>query len=263
MVYGSLRLGGAFLLVPAIVLLHPVPGSCGILTVKLQDHTLASWDQYVDRFERSEYEARPLLDATSDRPVLVNLNPAGKNGGEDVPGGYIHHWIGAIRIMDTQLASVVRVLEDYSRYPQIYSPEVKAASASRNPAATGWRYDARLLTEQVEKLGLHFAFDMRCHVSAREAGGFTLIESRTYRIRESASGRPPYTDLLPEGRDHGIVWRLNVYWRLRQMGPAVYAECQAISLSRKPLIGMRDLIQSRARESLSSTLRHTRDAARQ
>ena len=46
-----------------------------------------------------------------------------------------------------------------------------------------------------------------------------------------------------------------------QVGASVYAECQVISLSRKPLIGMRDVVQSRASNSLTATLRQTRNRA--
>jgi hypothetical protein len=66
---------------------------------------------------------------------------------------------------------------------------------------------------------------------------------------------------MPEGSDHGILWRLNSYWRLRQVGASVYAECQAISLSRRPLFGTFTQVKNRARESLAFTLRRTKEAA--
>ena len=88
-----------------------------------------------------------------------------------------------------------------------------------------------------------------------------LIDSRSYSIRESGKGHAPYTDLLPEGKDHGILWRLNSYWRLRQIGSSVYAECQVISLSRKPLPGTHGLVKRRAKGSLAATLRQTRNRA--
>jgi hypothetical protein len=89
-------------------------------------------------------------------------------------------------------------------------------------------------------------------------GSDATVESRSYSIRESKSAKPPFADLMPEGNDHGILWRLNAYWRLRQMGKDVYAECEVISLSRKPLIGTHGLVKSRARDSLAATLRQTR-----
>jgi hypothetical protein len=238
--------------------LAPVVALSAVFTTKLQPNTLAVWEKYVERFELGAAAERPVLAVTTETPALVDLNPNGDNAGEDVPNGYIHHWIGAIRIANATVADVQGVLEDYEHYSQTYSPDLKAASASR---VDGKQYDVRLLTERVEGLGIHFAFDMRSRVIFHTADDFTLIDSRSYSIRESNSGRAPYTDLLPEGQDHGILWRLNSYWRLRQAGASVYAECQVISLSRKPLFGMRDQVKSRARNSLEATLRQTRNRA--
>jgi hypothetical protein len=239
----------------AALSLHPA--AAAVFTTKLQSNTVAAWDKYIDRFEHSGFEARPMLDLRGDGPTLVDLDPTGESAQQEVPGGYIHHWVGAIRIPNARPAAVQSLLEDYDRYSRIYSPEVRFASAERLPDG----YDVRLVTEQTEGL-VHFAFDIRSHVNIRPAAGYTLVESRSYRVRESNSGHAPYTDLLPEGKDHGIVWRLNSYWRLRQIGDSVYAECQVISLSRKPLPGTRDHVKGRARDSLGATLRNTLNGLR-
>jgi hypothetical protein len=117
-----------------------------------------------------------------------------------------------------------------------------------------------MISEQVDGL-LHFAFDMHFRVQFSQAGGFQLVKSRSYLIRESDSGHAPYTDLLPEGEDHGILWRLNTYWRLKNVGTSTYAECQVISLSRKPIFGSTSHVKTRARNSLKSTLTQTSKAA--
>ena len=236
--------------------LQPVRAPAAVFTTKMQDGAALAWGKYAERFERSDFTRRAMLDLRGEAPTLIDLNSGGDNERQEVPGGYIHHWIGAIRIPNVPLASVRAVLEDYTHYPQIYAPEVKLASEEKVDGT----YDLQLVSEQMEGL-VHFAFDVRSRVNFRIADGFTIVESRAYRIRESNRGRAPYTDLLPEGKDHGIVWRLNSYWRLRQVGTGVYAELQVISLSRKPLIGTYDLVKTRARDSLAATLRHTRDRA--
>jgi hypothetical protein len=242
----------------AIMALAPVVALSAVFTTKLQPSTVAAWEKYIERFERTTASERPMLDAAKQTPVLQDLNPNGGNAREDVPGGYIHHWIGAIRIPNATVGDVQAVLQDYEHYSQIYSPDLKSASAS---SADGKQYDVRLVAERVENLGLHFAFDIRSRVAYHASEGYALIDSRSYSIRESDSGHAPYTDLLPEGQDHGILWRLNSYWRLHQTGDSVYAECQVISLSRKPLFGMRDQVKGRARDSLESTLKQTRERA--
>jgi len=157
-----------------------------------------------------------------------------------------------------KVAAVEGVLESYDRYSRIYAPDLKLAEAKKTDPRN---YDVRLITERIEGLGLHFAFDMHSRVEYKHAGEDTLIESRSYLIRESNSGHAPYTDLMPEGSDHGILWRLNSYWRLRQVGSDVYAECQAISLSRRPLFGTFGQVKNRARDSLGFTLKQTRKEA--
>jgi putative flippase GtrA len=237
--------------------------SAAVLTTKLQDNTIAAWNTYMERAERAIVAPdHPLLDIPAKGPALIDLNPTGESAGEDVPNGYIHHWTGAVRIPRSTVESVRAVLEDYGNYPRIYAPRVKRASAVKiedTPAARV--YDVTLVSEQVEGFGVHFAFNIRSHVTFRNAGNEGRVESRSYLIRESDSGKAPFLDLLPEGNDHGIAWRLNSYWRLRQTGDAVYAECQVISLSRKPLFGMHDQVKSRARNSLRDTLLETRDRA--
>jgi putative flippase GtrA len=230
------------------LLCHQAKGA--VITTTLQPQTVAAWDKYISAFERAP--ARPLLQVKGEKPTLMDLNANG-----EVPDGFVHHWIGAELISNASVAAVGKVLEDYDRYTRIYSPELKLAEARKIGPRS---YDVRLITERTEGL-LHFAFDMHSHVEFRQSAGDSLIESRSYLIRESNSGHAPYTDLLPEGSDHGILWRLNSYWRLRQVGASVYAECQAISLSRRPLFGTFAQVKNRAKESLAFTLRRTKEAA--
>jgi hypothetical protein len=226
-------------------------------TTKLQANTIRAWDHYIAQFEQRNPVDLPLNPGGYD-PVLTDLNPDGTNNGADVPGGYIHHWMGVMRLPGVPASRVVSTIEDYPGWWRIYAPDVKLAVAKPMPVAEGRGYDLQLVSEQVDSL-MHFAFDARFYVHFRQVGDWTLVNSPSYQIRESNSGHAPYTDLLREGNDHGIAWRLNTYWRIRDVDGAAYAECQVISLSRKPLFGTTGHIKVRARESLESTMRHTRD----
>jgi hypothetical protein len=239
------------------LLLVSATASAAAFTTKLQSDTVRAWDRYIARFEAANPANAPLRPGGFE-PSLTDLNPDGRGAGEEVPGGYIHHWIGAMRLPGISAARVVAVLEDYPHWREIYSPEVKLAEAL---STAGHSYDLRLVSEQIDGL-LHFAFDAHFHVRFRTEGPWTLIDSHSYQIRESNSGHAPYTDLLPEGNDHGIAWRVNNYWRIRDLNGVAYAECQVITLSRKPLFGTTPHIKARARESLQSTMTHTRDRAR-
>jgi len=246
----------------AALALLMVPGIAfpAAFTTKIQPGTILGWDRYIQRFEQSDAADRPLL-AGTDPPVLSDVNPEGRGaGGEDLPNGYIHHWRGVMRLPGVSAPRIESVIGDYAHWKEIYAPDVRFAEASPRQVAAGRGYDLRMVTEQVDGL-LHFAFDAHFHVLFRRVGEWAVVDSRSYQIRESNSGHAPYTDLLPEGNDHGILWRLNTYWRIRDLDGAAYAECQVISLSRKPLFGTQAHIKARARESLESTMRHTRDRA--
>jgi putative flippase GtrA len=233
-------------------LLFCPPSKAAVITTTLQSQTVGAWDRYISAFEKAPPRG-PLL-VKGDKPTLIDLNVNG-----DVPDGFIHHWIGGEMIPNASVTAVERVLEDYEHYARTYAPDLKLAEAKKIGSRS---YDVRLITERVEGL-LHFAFDIHSRVDYHRVGADTAIDSRSYLIRESDSGHAPYRDLMPEGSDHGILWRLNSYWRLRQAGSGVYAECQAISLSRKPLFGTFGQVKSRARDSLAFTLRRTREGAAQ
>ncbi len=234
-----------------IVLLFSHFANGAVITTTLQPQTVAAWDRYITAFDVGMI--RPILTVKGEKPVLMDLNING-----EVADGYIHHWIGAELIPNATVAAVEHVLEDYEHYTRTYAPDLKLAEAKKTGPHS---YDVRLITERIEGLGLHFAFDMHSRVEYRREQTDSLVESRSYLIRESNSGHAPYKDLMPEGNDHGILWRLNSYWRLRQVGPSVYAECQAISLSRRPLFGTLGQVKNRAKDSLGFTLRQTRKAA--
>ena len=66
------------------------------------------------------------------------------------------------------------------------------------------------------------------------------------------------------GDDTGFLWRLNSYWRFEQADGGVYAECEAISLSRDvpPILGwmIKGFLEKFPKESMQNTLRGTKAA---
>jgi hypothetical protein len=74
----------------------------------------------------------------------------------------------------------------------------------------------------------------------------------------------PSEKQLPQGEDHGFMWRLYSYWRFQERDGGVYVECEAVSLTRNVPAGLGWLIEPIVRhlpkESLESTLGLTRKA---
>jgi hypothetical protein len=88
-------------------------------------------------------------------------------------------------------------------------------------------------------------------------------KSFTTRIAEVEDPGPNERE-LPPGNDHGFMWRLNTFWKFEERDGGVYLECQAISLTRDVPVGLgwliNPIIRSLPRESLTNTLRETRQA---
>ena len=56
--------------------------------------------------------------------VIERLKTLDDGRGIEVPGGLIHHWLGAVFIPGTTLKSTLALAQDYDHHHQIYKPEV-------------------------------------------------------------------------------------------------------------------------------------------
>jgi hypothetical protein len=69
---------------------------------------------------------------------------------------------------------------------------------------------------------------------------------------------------FPEGEGHGYMWRMYAYWSIEKVNGGVLAECRTLSLSRSIPQGLvwavGPYVQKAPQESLTSTLKQTRDA---
>jgi len=98
--------------------------------------------------------------------------------------------------------------------------------------------------------------------------GDTRYYSRSHTTRiaevENPGGRGERE--RPPGNDHGFLWRLDSYWRFEQRDGGTYVECEAISLSRGVPLGLgwaiNPMVRALPRDSLTNTMRCTRDAFR-
>ncbi|HLK50820.1 MAG TPA: hypothetical protein VKT49_21915, partial [Bryobacteraceae bacterium] len=106
-----------------------------IHAMDLQPATLGAWDEYVQTTDRRMQDrlngARPFLwiDESADRggrlqrgEVIVE-SVVGR-GTKAVPGGLIHHWIGAIFLPAVTIDNLTSVVHDYDAYERMYKPVV-------------------------------------------------------------------------------------------------------------------------------------------
>ena len=243
---------------------------------RLTPETSAAFDRYVQNAE-----ARMNRDLQPDRFLHMNSSPDLKarlrggevliesgsalNGGKEarVPGGMIQDWLGMMFIPNATLQNVKVVLQDYENYKNYYKPDV---IESKQLAHQGDEYDAflRLYKKQILTVVLNTTYRVR--YSMLDPQRMSVV-SRSTRIAEVKDHKRSYTEEEPIGNDTGFLWRLNSYWRFEEADGGVYAECEAISLSRDVPMGLgwmiKGFVSKFPRESMQNTLRGTKVAVQQ
>lgn len=199
-----------------------------------------------------------LASLRSGKIVIEKLTTLDDGKPIPVPGGMIHHWIGAVFIPGATLSQTLALVQDYDHHAQYYSPQV---IASKILARDG--NDFRIYLRLYEKKILTCVLDTRHEVHYVVLDStHAWSRSRTTEIREVAGWKQPGEHDLPAGHDDGFLWRMNTYWRFEQKDGGVYVECQSISLTRDIPTGLGWLIgpfvESIPRESLEFTLGSTR-----
>jgi hypothetical protein len=255
-----------------------LPGQAG--ATELKPEAVRGFGTYVQRAEqRMQGEIRPgspflwmdglpeaeRLDMESrlQQGEVVTERMEDKNASEGTytPGAKVHHWLGTVFIPAATLKQVLFLAQDYDEQQKYFQPQVvKSKLVSRN----GDDFKIYLRLKQVEIITVIFDTDHDVHyVHLDTARAYSI--SRTTRVVEVSHPGEPDERSLPEGNDHGFLWRLNSYWRFAETPRGVYVQCEAISLSRDIPFGLNFIagrfVEGIARESLEFTLQSMRTAA--
>jgi len=261
------RLSGLLARVVALGLL-----TTGVAAAELRPRTVAAFDRYV-RVTETQMAPEPFLrlDGFAEaerRAKLAELRRGGlyierlstREAGQpiDVPGGLIHHWLGAAFVPGASLGQALDLLQDYDRHADIYRPAV-ARSTLVSRDGDVFRVDLRFYMKKV----------ITVVVNTENEARFTRLgsdraQSRIYslRIAEVADPGTPQERERPVGSDGGYLWRLYTYWRFVERDGGTYVQCEAISLTRgiPQMLGwlIGPFVTSIPRESLVFTLETTR-----
>jgi hypothetical protein len=257
-------------ILPALVFL--TVGMPGLRALELQPATLKAWNDYI-RNADSNMQTRlngrqPFLwvDETPGRGALVQrgkteVAPAVGNGIISVPGGLIHHWIGAVFIPGASKTSLRAVFRDYDRYKEYYKPVV--ADSKKLPGNGS--------DERFSMTWSHRVLFVNAAIEAQyQAGDFAVDARRGYNIattvqvREIEAYGQRDERLLPPGQGNGYIWRMQGIARFEERDGGVYLELEAIALTRDIPGSLRWLVSPVVNHlsinSLTTTLRQTRDA---
>jgi hypothetical protein len=254
----------------AFLILLRVHPSIGAAT--LTPETKAAWDAYL-RAANDLMQARLQsgahflwLDDEPDRAEDVRtkgpyIAPMSRQIPRKVPHGLIHDWLGVGFVPDTKIDDVLLILRDYDHYKEIYRPGV-IDSISRGTDGMKDLFYMRLVNKSVVA---RTALDVECEVSSiRVDDQHWYGISNTTHIREVDKSGTPEERMFPEDQGTGLIWRLSSITRLEERDGGVYAELEAIALSRDIPAAFRvfvtPIVRRVSRDSLATSLHQTKVA---
>ncbi len=177
-----------------------------------------------------------------------------------ISGAMIHHWVATAFLPGETVKRTLAMLQDYGSYPTIYRREVMKANVKQR-TRDDFKVSLRLRKHKVITVVLDADYDVRFSLVDQT---HALVRSYSTRITEIGNAGQTNEHEIPASQDHGFLWRLNTYWRLVEIDGGVYAQCEAVSLTRDVPAGLGwmigPFIESIPRESLLFTLNSTREA---
>ena len=238
--------------------------------VELKQQTQAAFESYLrtteKRLDQRVAEGNFLwADDSADRERRLRagqivVEPIVNKGDTQVPGGLVHDWIGAVFVPKATLEQTLALVQDVDKHKSIYHPEVRD-SRLLSRSGNDLKVYLRLVKKKIITVVLNTYHDVRYFPVD---GTRCYSRSHSTRIAEVENSGEAKERELPPGNDHGFLWRLDSYWFFEERDGGVYVECEAVSLTRDVPSGLgwlvNPIVRSLPRESLTNTLKSTRDA---
>lgn len=253
-----------------ILIAFHIPSSAAAAT--LAEETKTSWDAYLDAANAAmQARLQPgahflWLDDEPGRTEAIRkkgpyIAPVGPHIPKKVPSGLIHDWLGVGFVPNVRIEDMLRVVRDYDRYKEIYQPGVIDSMSSSTDGMKDL-FSMRLVNKSVVA---KTALDAECEASYfRVDDRHWYSVSNTIHIVEVDKFGTPGERSLPEGTGTGLIWRLSSITRLEERDGGVYAELEAIALSRDIPAAFRlfvtPIVRRVSRDSLATSLHQTKVA---
>lgn len=246
--------------------------AAGAAAAELQPRTVAAWNRYVEATERriaAELEdpgrflaqdfradaAEARREVLAGRVRIDKLETRAADGERiRIPKGAVHHWLGSALVPGVTLEELLHALI-HAVEPRELQDDVIESRVLARPGEDRLEVFLKLRREQM--VTVHYNTE---HAVAyvRHRPGAASSRSVATRIAELQDAGSEDEREKPVGRDRGFLWRLNSYWRYRQVAEGVIVECESVSLSRGVPRLLRwmasPLINRAARDILSRTL---------
>jgi hypothetical protein len=238
----------------------------------LKPETLAAWDAYLQAAnDKMQARLQPgatflWMDEDPDRVDKIRakgpyIAPMVKDIPRKVPSGLIHDWLGAGFVPNVKIEDILRVVRDYDRYKDVYHPGVIDSAFRRTDGMQDFFFLRLANRSVVAKTAL----------DTEGVSSFTRVDdtrwygvSNTIEIREIDKFGTEEQRTLPPDEGTGLIWRLSSITRLEERDGGVYAELEAIALSRDIPAAFRlfvtPIVRRVSRDSLATSLHQTKVA---
>jgi len=255
-----------------------VSSTTTVVATTLQARTTADFNRYaaavMARLERElkaegpflSIERLPAAEQATARQALLRGETIveratrvqdGKNNEIDVDGGLVNHWHGVIFVPNVKLDALIANIREPGTDKHKQEDVLRSVVTSRD--GDSQKVYLRLKRTKVITVYYDTDYDVKY---VRLSPTRATSNSLSTRIVEVENPGTPQEKLLPEGDDHGFMWRLNSYWRFEEINGGVMVEIESLTLSRqmpfllKPIAG--PIITHIARETLARTLESVR-----
>jgi hypothetical protein len=245
----------------------------------LKAETVAAWDGYVQSVSATMQDrVRPngcFLWTYEDSERIAKVHrgeivvaPAPGPSPLKVPGGLIHHWIGAAFLPNAKLDDILEITQDYDRYKEFYRPSV-----IESKAVVRKTLDYNASNDEFSMLLMNQAFFLKTALDANYAALNVRLDNRRFysvsrstRVQEIEDYGRPSQHRIPEGEGGGYIWRLFSIARLEQSDGGVYVEMETVALSREIPGAVRlivdPIVRRVARNSMLTSIQQTEEAVR-
>jgi putative flippase GtrA len=220
---------------------------------------LANDEPFLEIERHSPAELARTMAALRRGEVIVSRAAARDESSNEISidGGLINHWRGTVFVPKVKLDHLLRVLQE----PQTDQHKQEDVLSSRVLSREGDSQKVFLRLRRTKFVTV--VYDTEYDVDYKRLGpDRALSNSISTKIVEIENAGTPRERALPEGNDHGYMWRLNSYWRYKQVDDGVLVQIESLTLSRDlpAIIGplIRPIVNSTARESMSRTLASVR-----
>src|ERR1019366_1948242 len=249
------------------------PLHASILSVlHLEPRTVQVFDTYVAQFQKNvaasfEQSGRMWIDGggaccKANGPFGAGKPVVEARENTDIDGGSIHHFSGIIHIQGGAIADVRRIMEDYPNYPKYFKPDVAKGSATLNPDTTpADEHFTSHITIGESTLWMGVAYDCiyDTHYRMLDPHRWESV-SHASSIKEWRDPKDSRQGYLPEGDDHGFLWRTHTFWFVREVNGGVDVELDSMTLSRPIPTGFAWWGSKRTHDAVDKMLRDMKTA---